>query len=93
MHQDFQALFKALALHLYRGRGIIRRDTLRGYLRIFFVLRKVAVVLQVFLEVLALDLDGAAQPNAGYLPATYTLMDPALAHCQLLADLCHREQL
>ena len=58
-----------------------------------FVLGALPMVLQVFFEVLALYLNVAPQPHAGYLPALYALMDPALAHPQLPADLEDREQL
>jgi hypothetical protein len=49
--------------------------------------------LEVLFELVAPDLDGAAQPYARDLPAAQAPVDPALAHTKLLTQLRDREQL
>ena len=55
--------------------------------------RLVALSFQVPLEVLAPDLYVAPELDAGYLPALYAPVDPALAHPKLPADVRDREQI
>ena len=52
----------------------------------------VTLSLQIPFEVFAPDLYVATERQAWYLPAPYALVDPALAHPQLLADLRDREE-
>jgi hypothetical protein len=55
--------------------------------------RLVALSFQVPLEVLAPDLYVAPELDAGYLPALYAPVDPALAHPKLPADVRDREEI
>ena len=52
----------------------------------------VGVSVQVLFEGLFSHLDVVAQLDARYLPAADALVDPALTHPKLLADLRDREQ-
>ena len=52
----------------------------------------VALSFQVRFEVLAPDLYVAPELDAGYLPALYAPIDPALAHPQLFSNIIDREE-
>jgi hypothetical protein len=79
--------------HSLQGRGSERLEDSCCKSLFFSGRRVVAVALDILFQVLALHFYGTPEFDAWYLPAPYLLVDPALAHPYLLADLRDREQL